>query len=100
MERQNTMASANWSVTRGFLENLAHDLRQPLGDIEMIAYHLQTCATLEPGQAREMLAKIRRLVAQTDEILCGSLQAVEDPSADFAATQRPLTGVPIPPAGA
>jgi signal transduction histidine kinase len=94
------MASANWSVTRGFLENLAHDLRQPLGDIEMIAYHLQTCATLEPGQAREMLAKIRRLVAQTDEILCGSLQAVEDPSADFAATQRPLTGVPIPPAGA
>lgn len=76
----------SWSGNEKILQDLAHDLRQPLGDIEMIAYDLQTRAGVDPAQARDMLGKIRLLVEQANDILSRSLR-------------EPLSGLPVPPSG-
>jgi hypothetical protein len=48
---------------------LVHDLRQPLSSMEAIAYYLEM--TLPAGQfeARQYMAQIQRLVAETNTIL-------------------------------
>lgn len=90
----------NGSETENFLQDLAHDLRQPLGDIEMIAYHLQTGASVDPAQAREMLGRIRLLVEETNEILSRSLRQSARAASAFDETEVTLTGLRVPPAGA
>lgn len=78
---------ANWNQPEELLQDLVHDIRQPLSDIEMIAYHLQTSSSVDPAQMHEMLGKIRRLVEQANEILAGSLRP-------------PISDLPTPQSGA
>ena len=58
------------------LRNLVHDLRQPLSSIEAIAYYLEM--TLPAGQsvARQQMAQLQRLVAETNTLLERSVGTV------------------------
>jgi signal transduction histidine kinase len=64
------------------LQMIAHELRQPLGAIESIAYYLGL--VLPPGEdrAREQVTRIQELVEQSNWILtCGLQMADETPIA-------------------
>ena len=60
------------------LGTVAHDLRQPLSNIEAIAYYLSMI--LPPGDAKIQahLARIRELVQESNEILSSSVRAAGD----------------------
>ena len=62
------------------LGNVAHELRQPLSNIEAIAYYLSMI--LPPGDAKIQahLARIRELVQESNEILSSSVRAAGDPA--------------------
>jgi signal transduction histidine kinase len=51
------------------LRTMAHDLRQPLGTIESIAYYLDLVLPREDAKGREHLRKIQLLVEQSNWIL-------------------------------
>ena len=65
------------------LSSMAHDLRQPLSNIEAIVYHLASILPQNDQKVQAHLAHIRELVQQTDEILSSSLRE--------AAQGAPLT---------
>jgi light-regulated signal transduction histidine kinase (bacteriophytochrome) len=56
------------------LSLMAHDLRQPLSNIEAIVYHLATILPQSDQKIQAHLRHIRELVQQTDEILSSSLR--------------------------
>jgi phosphoglycerate-specific signal transduction histidine kinase len=56
------------------LSSLAHDLRQPLSNIEAIVYHLATMLPQCDHKVQAHLERIRALVQETDEILSNSLR--------------------------
>lgn len=56
------------------LSLVAHDLRQPLSNIEAIAYHLALILPQNDHKIQAQLARIRELVQQTDEILSNSVR--------------------------
>jgi signal transduction histidine kinase len=60
-------------ATDEVLGTLAHDLRQPLSNIEAIAYYLSMI--LPPGDAKiqPQLARIRELVEESNSILSTAL---------------------------
>ena len=70
-----------------FLGTLAHELRQPLSNIEAIAYYLSMI--LPPGDEKiqPQLARIRELVEQSNLILSTALGLAPAP----AAASRPVT---------
>jgi signal transduction histidine kinase len=57
------------------LSAVAHDMRQPLSNIEAIAYHLSLILPQSDQKVQGQLARIRELVQQTDEILSGGIKA-------------------------
>jgi len=63
------------------LGSLAHELRQPLSNIETIAYYLSMI--LPPGDEniQTHLARIRELVEQSNSILSAALGLATDPAA-------------------
>jgi len=65
------------------LSSLAHDLRQPLSNIEAIVYHLATILPQNDHKVQAHLERIRELVQETDQILSDSLRE--------AAHAAPLT---------
>jgi signal transduction histidine kinase len=56
------------------LSSMAHDLRQPLSNIEAIAYHLSLILPQNDKKIQAQLARIRELVQQTDQILTTSVR--------------------------
>ncbi len=56
---------------------IAHELRQPLSAIESIAYYVNLILPQEDRKAREQVAKLQRLVEQTNWILSNGLQLVQ-----------------------
>ena len=66
------------------LSSMAHELRQPLSNIEAIAYHLASILPQSDQKVQAQLARIRELVQQTDEILSSSLR---EAAQDAALTQ-------------
>jgi signal transduction histidine kinase len=62
------------------LGTVAHELRQPLSNIEAIAYYLSMI--LPPGDAKiqEHLARIRELVQESNEILSNRVRAAGVPA--------------------
>jgi len=59
-------------VIENVLPALAHEIRQPLGAIEAIAYYMTLLHSGDPKQ-REQLARIQRLVEQASWILSSSV---------------------------
>jgi signal transduction histidine kinase len=81
-----TTASSIPVLPQVALQMIAHELRQPLGAIESIAYYLGL--VLPPGddRAREHVARLQQLVEQSNWILTCGLQ-MADPT--------PLAPVPL-----
>jgi hypothetical protein len=53
----------------GKICDLTHELRQPLGAIEAIAYYLEMTLPPDMIEARGLLSRIQNLLEQTDCIL-------------------------------
>jgi signal transduction histidine kinase len=56
------------------LGTLAHDLRQPLSNIEAIAYYLALILPQGDRKIQEQLAHIRELVRESNEILSSGVR--------------------------
>jgi signal transduction histidine kinase len=71
-----TNAQADTSVLSPaeVLANVAHELRQPLSNIESIAYYLAMVLPQGDGRAQSELARIRCLVEQSGAILTQGLR--------------------------
>ncbi len=70
--------AANWSVTEALVHDLAHELRQPLSEIEAIAYYLEMAHTPGAVQTKGKLVRIRELVELTNQILCRAEREIKD----------------------
>jgi len=72
-----TPALMTESVSEHSQENLlraiAHEIRQPLGAIESIAYYLSMVLPLNDGKHREQLTRVQQLVEQSNWILSNGL---------------------------
>ena len=68
------------------LPSIAHEIRQPLGAIESIAYYLSMVLADSDGKHREQLTRIQQLVEQSNWILSSGLAL-----ADQSAAQRQMT---------
>lgn len=60
-------------VDRETVIDLAHDLRQPLGSIEVIACYLEMRLSPEQTDLREYVLKLQDLVEETNQILSRAL---------------------------
>ena len=60
------------------LQTIAHELRQPLGAIESIAYYLNLVLPRDDHRAREQAWRLQHLVAQSNWILTCGLQLVDE----------------------
>jgi len=69
------------------LGTVAHELRQPLSNIEAIAYYLSMILPRGDAKIQLQLARIRELVEQSDLILSNALGLETAP----AAGQQPVT---------
>jgi len=69
---------AKWSATDEWVVELAHELRQPLSEIESIAYFLEMSAPAGDGQAKQLLTKIQDLVAQANGMLCRAVRETKE----------------------
>jgi signal transduction histidine kinase len=75
-----TPALMTESSQENVLRDLAHEIRQPLGAIESIAYYLSMVLPDEDGKHREQLTRIQQLVEQSNWILSNGL-GLADPRA-------------------
>jgi nitrogen-specific signal transduction histidine kinase len=57
------------------IRELAHNLRQPLGAIEAIAYYLEMTLPAEQIEARGHLLRLQRLVEESSMILQNAVRA-------------------------
>ncbi len=63
------------------LQELVHELRQPLSAIEAIAYYVEMTLPPELLQARQHMHRLQELVAQAESALAGAASAVRKPAA-------------------
>ncbi len=66
-----------WNAAETLVNELVHDLRQPLSEIESIAYYLEMAGTNGPARSGEMLGKIQALVAEADRLLTRAVRDVK-----------------------
>ena len=66
------------------IQDLVHELRQPLSSIEAIAYYVEMTLPPELLQARQYMHRLQELVAQADSVLGGAASAVRKPAASAA----------------
>lgn len=72
--------SASEHSQENVLRALAHEIRQPLGAIESIAYYLSMVLPENDGKHREQLTRIQQLIEQSNWILSNGL-SLTDPRA-------------------
>ena len=63
------------------MRTIAHEIRQPLGTIESIAYYLSMVLPEADGKHREQLTRIQQLVEQSNWILSNGLDFLDARSA-------------------
>ena len=76
-----TQTGVQNQTTDEVLGTLAHDLRQPLSNIEAIAYYLSMILPPEDAKIQPQLARIRELVEQSNLILSDALGLAAGPAA-------------------
>jgi signal transduction histidine kinase len=76
-----TQTDARNQTTDEVLGSLAHDLRQPLSNIEAIAYYLSMILPSGDDKIQPQLARIRELVEQSNLILSDALSLAPAPAA-------------------
>jgi signal transduction histidine kinase len=64
------------------LRDMAHEIRQPLGAIESIAYYLSMVLSDSDGKHREQLTRIQQLVEQSNWILSNGLGLADGRAAE------------------
>ena len=64
------------------IQELVHELRQPLSSIEAIAYYVEMTLPPELLQARQYMHRLQELVAQADTVL--GCAAMRKPAASAA----------------
>ena len=62
------------------LGTLAHDLRQPLSNIETIAYYLSMILPPDDAKLQDQVSRIRELVEQSNLILSAALCPARAPA--------------------
>jgi signal transduction histidine kinase len=72
------------------LGTVAHDLRQPLSNIEAIAYYLTLILPQDDRKIQEQLARIRELVRESSEILSSGVRLAASSSALSSETADPV----------
>src|SRR5579862_6967848 len=77
-------APAPGLATSEAIQELVHELRQPLSSIEAIAYYVEMTLPPELLQARQYMHRLQELVAQADSVLGGAASAVRKPAATAA----------------
>ena len=63
------------------MRTIAHEIRQPLGAIESIAYYLSMVLPEADGKHREQLTRIQQLVEQSNWILSNALGFLDERAA-------------------
>jgi len=76
-----TQTGVRNQTTDEVLGTLAHELRQPLSNIEAIAYYLSMILPQGDAKIQPHLARIRELVEQSNLILSEALGLAPDPAA-------------------
>jgi signal transduction histidine kinase len=79
-----TVEFASESAEENLLAALAHEIRQPLGAIESIAYYLSLVLP-EDDKHREQLARVQQLVEQSSWILSNGLAMMDQRPARLEA---------------
>ena len=74
-----TQTDVRNQTTDEVLGSLAHELRQPLSNIEAIAYYLEMTLPAEQVQAREHMTHLQRLVAEASAVLERNACSVRKP---------------------
>ncbi len=74
-----SLAAQTDKTTDEVLGTLAHDLRQPLSNIEAIAYYLSMILPTNDAKIQPQLARIRELVEQSNSILSDALRLAPAP---------------------
>ena len=69
-------------ATDEVLGTLAHELRQPLSNIEAIAYYLSMILPPGDNKIQPQLARIRELVEQSNLIISDALGLASAPAAE------------------
>jgi signal transduction histidine kinase len=67
-------AAEGVTASMDVLGAVAHDLRQPLSNIETIAYYLSLVLPKHDPKIQEQLQRIRELVQETNEILSNGIR--------------------------
>ena len=75
-----TQTDARNNATAEMLGTLAHELRQPLSNIEAIAYYLGMILPSDDANIQMQLTRIRELVEQSNAILSNALSLKPAPS--------------------
>lgn len=78
-------ASAGDPDARAAVQELVHELRQPLSSIEAIAYYVEMTLPPELLQARQYMHRLQELVAQAESVLGSAATAIRKPTASASA---------------
>jgi nitrogen-specific signal transduction histidine kinase len=73
------------------IQELVHELRQPLSSIEAIAYYVEMTLPPELLQARQYMHRLQELVAQADTVLGCAVLVVRKPAASAATAAAAAT---------
>lgn len=63
----------------GTVQDLVHELRQPLSSIEAIAYYLEMTLPAEQSQARQYMRRIQQLVDEAGVTLNSAVSPLRKP---------------------
>jgi hypothetical protein len=99
VEGKFNIMSTMWNETETFIQNLVHDLRQPLSEIEALIYCLETSAAADNARVRALTNLIRNQVERTDAILCGAVRDARGFSDLPSRTGREMSLVQASPSG-
>lgn len=81
---QPTPTNSQAIAAKEALQELVHELRQPLSSIEAIAYYVEMTLPPELLQARQHMHRLQELVAQAETALAGAASAIRKPAASVA----------------
>ena len=70
---------------REAIQELVHELRQPLSSIEAIAYYMEMTLPPELLEARQYMLHLQELVAQAESMLASAASAIRKPPTSTAA---------------
>jgi len=84
------------SRSKDILADFAHQLRQPLSTLEMLAFYLDLIAKPEDAQVHEQLRRVHAEIAHTEQVLLDGLCTLRT----YFSSQGYSVTAGVPPAAA